>query len=582
MRAARIARGRWQIGALIGLATVAVALPATAARGAAAAHFTRGTATAKQFGTHEIVLRGNGAAANPFDTVATVRFTSPSGRSVRVHAFYDGGDTWRARLYVDEVGVWRWRSASRHDAGLHGQSGAFVAVDAPLPGMLRQHRHNPKQWMTDDGRGFIHLSDTAYKLFDGEEPLWREYVRDLAALGITAVRALALGDWDWGRYWQDGERRRLRLSTFQTTDARLQWLLDHYPHLYIQLILFPDGEPYGSDDTFWTTLPATVRRRTMRYMLARWAAFPQLFWLVTNDTAAGEDRPRNRAWAREVGRYFRANDPWRHLISFGPVRRQAFPFTTRADLGWAGYIHLQTAYALAADETRAYAAVPLHVFCGEDYYEHDPRSADLRPAHPRYFYRRLFWAWLLSGGSPNYGGRFGVIHPYTQTASLTWASDGRRIAGQLVGLDSIRHIQPYFAARRIELWRFRPDDAAVRDVRAGDAASSAAARPDRPKAARRGHEEYLIYHPNASPGERAGDEPAAEESRRNAALDRENTPAVRVDLRGSARRFRVEWFRAADGVAHDGGTVRGGGYRSFVAPWRGYDVVLRLVAADGR
>src|ERR671934_228650 len=56
------------------------------------ANFTRGTATARKFGTHEIELTGNAAVSNPFDTTATVMFTPPSGQAVNVYAFYDGGN----------------------------------------------------------------------------------------------------------------------------------------------------------------------------------------------------------------------------------------------------------------------------------------------------------------------------------------------------------------------------------------------------------------------------------------------------------------------------------------------------------
>src|SRR5205823_2948965 len=59
--------------------------------------FTNGS-TAVKFGTHEIALTGNGSFSNPFNTVATVTFTPPSGNSVTVRGFYDGGNTWRARV----------------------------------------------------------------------------------------------------------------------------------------------------------------------------------------------------------------------------------------------------------------------------------------------------------------------------------------------------------------------------------------------------------------------------------------------------------------------------------------------------
>jgi hypothetical protein len=574
-------------------------------------NFTNG-ATAKKFGVHEVTLIGNAAVANPFATAVSVTFLAPSGRTVMVDAFYDGGDIWRARVYVEEAGVWRWVSTSYDDPALHNQSGSFTAAHSHLRGMLRKHRRNPRQWMTDDGKTFLNLSDTAYRFFKESEALWQDYSRDIVAMGMTSIRVLALGDWDWDLYWEDHAKTRFRLSAFQTTDVRLHWLLDHYPHLYIQLILFPDGEP--SDDAFWTYLPHGVRERTMRYMIARWAAFPQLFWLVTNDTTVAEDRPHNRAWAQEVGQYFARQDPWRHLISFGPIRRQVFPFTKAKDLKWVSYIHLQTAYALAADQVRAYANTPLHVFCGEDLYEQT--QAATNPAKPRYFYRRLFWSWLLSGGSATYGGRI-AIQPYSQTNSLAWTNlDGQSITTPLEGLDSVRYIVPYLTEHHIDLALFHPADELVTDL-SGESEvkqyvakwfvdivndpstiwelwgggfktyitnwfstviiNNAAFGSARPKAARRGKKEYLVYHPNAKAGEVLGEGPAAETSRRNADVDPAKTVRIQVDLRESPGVFSVEWFRAHDGVVEKAHQVAGGAKREFVAPWKGCDVVLRLL-----
>ena len=47
--------------------------------GAATRFLTTGSGPARQFGTHEIVLAGNGSVSNPFNTVARVTFTPPSG-----------------------------------------------------------------------------------------------------------------------------------------------------------------------------------------------------------------------------------------------------------------------------------------------------------------------------------------------------------------------------------------------------------------------------------------------------------------------------------------------------------------------
>jgi hypothetical protein len=159
-------------------------------------NFTNGSASAKKFGTHEIVLMGQGNVANPFDTAVTVKFTPPSGsaNAVAVDAFYDGGNAWRARMYVTEAGRWKWISTSATDRLLDRQSGTFLALPSNLRGRLRKHQANPRAWMTEDGRWFANISDTGYRLFHAQAaPLWQEFIRNSAAQGITCMRAACLG-----------------------------------------------------------------------------------------------------------------------------------------------------------------------------------------------------------------------------------------------------------------------------------------------------------------------------------------------------------------------------------------------------
>src|SRR4029453_51039 len=180
-----------------------------------------------------------------------------------------------------------------------------------------------RAWITDDGRWFANLSDTGYQLLHSvEAPLWKEFVRDSVARGTTTMRAAALGGWggpipgffDSAKYWMGNDpwpgapapdTSRYDLAKFQNTDGRLIWSLDEHPELYFQLILF-SLKGYGSDGTgdWWFALPPEGRAHPMRYMIARWSAFPSVFWLIANDMHLTEDFPGNRAFVRQVGRYF--------------------------------------------------------------------------------------------------------------------------------------------------------------------------------------------------------------------------------------------------------------------------------------
>ncbi len=537
-------------------------------------NFTQNTQTAKLYSTHEITLRGNELVDNPFNTLATITFTPPSGdeQAKTVEMFYDGTSVWRGRAYVTETGEWTWRTASADDALLDGREGTFMVADSDLPGMLRKHPENPKHWATERGDWFINLNDTAYKFFSVNEPLWQEYAHDLVTMGITSIRSGALGGWEWlpedeGEFgasnypWDGDDLTRYNLTKFQNTDTRLQWLLNTYPEMYVQLILFGQID-YRTEQAAeaWLALPEEVRTNTMRYMLARWAAYPNVFWLTVNDLACGDELPKNDIYTREVGRYFAQNDPWEHLISTSPTRDQEFCFDGEEDADWVSYVHLQGSHESDALWVADYAHLPMHVFLAEDYYEQEHPT--LRPRNPAYSQRWLFWSWLLEGGSANYGGRYFVIQPYSTSAEVPFEFRGVEYGG-LVGLDSVPYIKPYFTDRDIDLTQFTPADEILSDPNADKVDIRM------PHATVRGDfEEIIIYHPNAA------------NYRRLAELWEAQTPQVDVDLSTAFNRYSVEWYRPVDGASQMGEPVAGGQVQRLTSPWQGLDVVIRLVKQE--
>ncbi|MBI5771366.1 MAG: DUF5060 domain-containing protein [Verrucomicrobia bacterium] len=567
---------------------------------AVAANFTDAGATAAKFGVHEIALRGDGAVANPFDTIAIVTFTPPSGaaNANTVSAFFDGANTWRARVYVSEPGEWRWSSQCATDRALADQRGVFRAADSKLRGRLLIHPKNPRQWMTEDGRWFLNLNDTAYLLLATRDNLggeitfrdFQDYVGDAVAHGITSFRSwlakapplsppsVADGIEGWSGLFEES-RDRVRLDLLQESDRRLRWLLDHHPDAAVQLILFP-LERYRTDTRFWATLTSAQKERLLRHFVARFAAFPQIMWLAFNDAhyapvavpgGAPEipgggnalQFPQNIAASRETGEFFRQHAPWLQPFSTGPARTVPFHFENEA---WATYVHLENNYDLGAAALAPYRAAAKPVFLGEDRYEQD-HPLDRDPEDMRYFQRRLFWSWLLSDGSANYGGRWWVLHPYSQTGTRPAPAPWRNRppythTRPLVGLDSVRVIRDYFSARRVELSDFEVAPALVRDADGRVAA-------DAPKLMRRGADEFLIYHPNSVS---AG---------KSVRADATCTARLWLDLSAAAGRFAVEWFRPHDGASARGAAIQGGGRIELTAPWTGHDAVVRLVRAGG-
>lgn len=558
-------------------------------------NFTGGSQTARLFGVHEISFESGSYSkenpkVNPFDVTCRIEFKSPSGKSVKVKAFYDGDRVWKARLYVTEVGQWTWDSSSPVTE-LDKKSGTFEAITSSLRGKLHKHDNDPKQWMTDNGKWFLNLSDTAYRLFNREVTAaqFERYVMDVSNLGFTSVRSGSLGGWDWDERsivlrsenqnssnwpWDGDDNTRYDLEKFKTTDSRLIYLLNNYPELYVQLILFGQaGWKTHRTGELWAAIPEATKTNTMDYMLARWAAFPQVFWLIVNDLDVGPEFPKNRSVCNNVGQYLKENDPWKGLTACGPIREQLYPFVSNEDQQWSTYIHIENNYNVSASNADEYASIPAHVFAGEDRYEHD--YVDMEPRFPQYYYRRLFWSWLLSGGSANYAGRYPYIHPYTQTGALPAVVQGARYDRKLVGADSIKYIKSFFAKHNISLDGWRPCDNIVykesgifnkiEGLFRKNSRRVKCIRSERNK-------EILLYHPNAQ----EGFEEEGFEAERRINVNAERTAEVWIKLADVGGPLNVTWMRAENGEIRNGEQLNDNQEAHIKAPWRGSDVVVYL------
>ena len=314
-------------------------------------NFATGTQKVSKFGVYEVVLTGDGGVGNPFDTIASVTFTPPSGdaNAKTVEAFHDGGNTWRARAYVGEAGVWNWTTTSS-DPGLDLKSGSFTCVTTTpsLRGLIKKHPSNPRYWATNSGQTFVGIGDTAYNLFgrtwdDGTTPIseatFQQYVTEDETRNVNLIFADMNGggyrDPHWTNIFADkGVYNAPNLAAFQTTDLRLAWLLNNHPGIYINLAVLPENSEASSssdaqpDNTFWSKLTQTQRNRLMANILARYAAFPQIIWTFTNDTKYGSSYPNNTAMIDEIGTYFKANDPWDHLRAQGRIEARSTIFRT--------------------------------------------------------------------------------------------------------------------------------------------------------------------------------------------------------------------------------------------------------------
>lgn len=357
----------------------------------ASERFVTNGATVDQRGCYEVLLHMSESVANPFiDVTFTIAFTRPNGSSVNVPGFHDGGTSFRARAYCDQVGTWTWRSSSNRTS-LNGRTGSFSVRTATNPGKLRLHPQDRRQFAYDDGSWFLHLGDTGYRYVNPNEPRWQAYIDQAAQMGATKVRTW----FNTSRHGVEGlfqsDRSKLTVSIWQEMDRRIRYALEHHPRLNLQLIPYgedsPEIERYNAGDV--------NSKRFGAYAQARFSALPNVSWCLTNDRNMGI--ATLRGGVEKMCTDFKSRELWGTLITNHQIRSSGYAFVNAA---WSDIITLETldeVSGAAIASFRSQGTDP--VVLDEDRYEtYRP------PHHRRYFFRRMVWASLVAGGHATYGG----------------------------------------------------------------------------------------------------------------------------------------------------------------------------------
>jgi hypothetical protein len=242
----------------------------------------------EQWGTFELSLPGptNG---NPFtDTVLSATF-SQGTNLIEIPGFYDGDGTYRVRFLPETAGEWHYVTHSSA-AVLAGRTGDFTAT-APAPG-----NHGPVRvahtyhFAYADGTPYRELGTTCYAWAFQDETLQRQTLQTLAGAPFNKLRMCVFPKrYDWNtnepaRYPFVGtaphrwDFTRFNPAYFQHLDQRIRDL--QALGIEADLILF---HPYDGGHWGFDRMPAAADDRYLRYVLARWSAYRNVWWSLANE-----------------------------------------------------------------------------------------------------------------------------------------------------------------------------------------------------------------------------------------------------------------------------------------------------------
>jgi len=223
---------------------------------------------------------------NPFIDVSLTGTFRFQNRAVKIDGFYDGEGSYKIRFMPDELGTWAWTVTSNSPA-LSGHSGSFQCV-APAAGnrgpvSVRDAFH----FGYADGTPFVECGTTCYAWAFQSEQTQRQTIETLAASPFNKLRMCLFPKWyqhnrkeppmyPFPRNGETNDYSVFNPPYFQHLDR----LILELRRIGVQadLILFHPYDKWG-----YQSMPAEVDDRYLRYVIARFSAFRNVWWSLANE-----------------------------------------------------------------------------------------------------------------------------------------------------------------------------------------------------------------------------------------------------------------------------------------------------------
>jgi hypothetical protein len=300
-------------GKYLGIGIAAVALVLLPLRSAAVA-----VPDIEQWGIYETSM-GGPTNGNPFlDVQLSARF-SLGDTNVDVNGFYDGGGMYRVRFTPGMQGVWHYTTRS-NARELNGRSGDIVVVAPSVRNHGPVHVAHTYHFAYADGTPFRPIGTTSYNWAHTVDTLEEQTLDSLAASPFNKIRMcvfpkhsgtnaneLALYPFE-GTPPKAWDYSRFNPAFFQHLEKRVGDLRDR--GIEADLILF---DPYDKGRWGFDRMPADVDDRYVKYMVARLAAYRNVWWSLSNEYDFNKNKTE-ADWDR-LFQVVQAADPYGHLRS---------------------------------------------------------------------------------------------------------------------------------------------------------------------------------------------------------------------------------------------------------------------------
>jgi hypothetical protein len=254
---------------------------------------------------------------NPFMDVSFGARFSHKHRVVEVGGFYDGDGTYRVRFMPDTPGPWSYVTMS-NCAELNDIAGQFTCAESGPDNHGPVRVSNTTHFAYADGSPYFPIGTTCYVWNHQGDELEEQTLETLKTAPFNKMRMCVFpkhytfnqnepvyhafertdsGEWDYARF---------NPAFFQHLEQRIGDLRDL--GIEADLILFHPYDRWG-----YATMDAATDDRYLRYLVARLAAYRNVWWSMANEYDLMEAKTM-ADWDRFF-RIVQESDPTQHLRS---------------------------------------------------------------------------------------------------------------------------------------------------------------------------------------------------------------------------------------------------------------------------
>jgi hypothetical protein len=233
----------------------------------------------------ELSLNGP-SSGNPFIDVTLAATFTLKNRSLTVEGFYDGEGVYKVRFMPDDLGDWTWTTTSNQPA-LHAKSGTFqcVAPDAGNHGLVsvRDSFH----FGYADGTPYVECGTTCYAWAFQAESTQRQTIETLSRSPFNKLRMCIFPKWYQHNRKEPSIYPFPRNGDLNDYSSFTVAYFQHFDRLILDLrrigvqadlILFHPYDRWG-----YQSMPAEVNERYLRYVIARFSAYRNVWWSLANE-----------------------------------------------------------------------------------------------------------------------------------------------------------------------------------------------------------------------------------------------------------------------------------------------------------